>query len=100
MKRDLAGVCAKSVSFRIAGGKLKGVKFYKGCPGNLRALALLLEGMSVNDAVRKLKGIKCGDKKTSCADQLARMLQKLAAARGAAYGGRRRRRNDKVKQAA
>lgn len=79
MNHELEGVCAKSVSFRVAGGKLKGVKFYKGCPGNLRAMALLLEGMPVKEAVRKLKGIKCGEKKTSCSDQLARVLEKLAA---------------------
>lgn len=79
MEHQLEGVCAKSVSFRVVGGKLKGVRFYKGCPGNLKAMALLLEGMPVKDAVRRLKGIKCGDKKTSCSDQLARVLEKLAA---------------------
>lgn len=79
MEHKLEGVCAKSVSFRVAGGKLKGVSFYKGCPGNLRAMALLLEGMPLKTAVRKLKGIKCGGKPTSCSDQLARVLEKLAA---------------------
>lgn len=79
MEHQLEGVCAKSVSFRVVRGKLKGVKFYKGCPGNLKAMALLLEGMPVRDAARKLRGIKCGEKKTSCSDQLARVLEKLAA---------------------
>ncbi|KAF0126879.1 MAG: hypothetical protein FD189_852 [Elusimicrobia bacterium] len=86
MKHELEGVCAESVSFRVVGGKLKGVKFYKGCPGNLRAMALLLEGMPMKEAARKLKGIKCGGKPTSCSDQLARVLEKLAAGAGPAGG--------------
>jgi uncharacterized protein (TIGR03905 family) len=77
MKHDLENVCAKSVTFKVEGGKLKGVKFRSGCPGNLKAMARLLEGMKVADAVKKLKGIKCGDKPTSCSDQLARVLEKL-----------------------
>lgn len=75
MKHKLSGVCAKEVSFRLVGGKLKGVKFVNGCPGNLEAMARLLEGMTVAEAVKRLKGITCGDKPTSCSDQLARALQ-------------------------
>ncbi|MBI5744094.1 MAG: TIGR03905 family TSCPD domain-containing protein [Elusimicrobia bacterium] len=78
MKRKLEGVCSKEVNFRVVGGRLKGVKFFKGCPGNLEAMGKLLEGMRVKDAVAKLKGITCGDKGTSCSDQLARTLEKLA----------------------
>lgn len=78
MRRKLDGVCARHVSFTVAGGRLKGVKFFKGCPGNLAAMGKLLEGMRVKDAVAKLKGIACGDKGTSCSDQLARVLEKLA----------------------
>lgn len=78
MKRKLNDVCAKAVTFSVAAGRLKGVKFHKGCPGNLTALALLLEGMPVREAVKKLKGITCGERATSCSDQLARVLEKLA----------------------
>ncbi len=78
MKHKLEGVCSKEVSFRVVGGRLKGVEFYRGCPGNLKAMALLLEGMRVSDAVKKLKGITCGDKATSCSDQLARVLEKIS----------------------
>lgn len=77
MKHKLEGVCSKEVSFRVVAGRLKDVKFFKGCPGNLEALARLLEGMRVKDAVEKLKGITCGDKATSCSDQLAKVLLKL-----------------------
>lgn len=75
MKRKLEGVCSKEVSFKVVGGRLKDVKFYKGCPGNLKAMALLLEGMKVKEAAAKLKGITCGDRPTSCSDQLARVLE-------------------------
>lgn len=78
MKHKLKDVCAKEVKFSVVAGKLKGVEFFKGCPGNLKAMALLLEGMKVADAVKKLKGITCGDRPTSCSDQLARVLEKIA----------------------
>ncbi|MCM2267975.1 MAG: TIGR03905 family TSCPD domain-containing protein [Elusimicrobiales bacterium] len=77
MKHKLAGVCSKEVSFRVVAGKLRGVKFFKGCPGNLEALARLLEGMPVAEAAAKLRGIACGAKSTSCSDQLAKVLLKL-----------------------
>jgi uncharacterized protein (TIGR03905 family) len=75
-RHELEGVCAREVSFSVREGRLSGVKFYKGCPGNLIALGRLLEGMTVAEAVSKLKGIKCGDKPTSCSDQLARILKR------------------------
>jgi uncharacterized protein (TIGR03905 family) len=77
MKRKLSGVCAREVSFRVRGGRLTGVSFSSGCPGNLKALSLLLEGMPVKDAVLKLKGITCGSRPTSCSDQLARALESV-----------------------
>lgn len=76
-KHKLQGVCSKEVSFSVADGRLKGVKFVNGCPGNLEAMARLLEGMPVKEAIAKLRGIACGDKATSCSDQLARVLEKL-----------------------
>lgn len=78
MKHRLEGVCSKEVKFSVVDGRLRSVEFFNGCPGNLKAMALLLEGMEVAEAVRKLKGITCGDKPTSCSDQLARVLEKLA----------------------
>ena len=46
-----------------------------GCPGNLFGLSKLVKGMKVSDAIEKLEGITCGDKKTSCPDQLAQALR-------------------------
>jgi len=77
MKHKLNGVCSKEVKFSVVNGRLKDVEFFSGCPGNLKALAILLEGMTPAEAAAKLKGITCGDKPTSCSDQLARILEKL-----------------------
>jgi len=77
MKHKLKGVCASEVKFTVKDGKLSGVQFYKGCAGNLKALAVLLEGMPVDEVISKLKGITCGENPTSCSDQLATVLKKI-----------------------
>lgn len=70
------GVCAKEISFDIDDGKLYNVHFVGGCPGNTAAIGKLLEGTSAERAVQILKGNLCGNKKTSCADQLALGVEK------------------------
>ena len=69
------GVCAKNVSFSIEEGKLHDVKFLGGCPGNTAAIGKLLEGASAEQTVQILKGNKCGNRGTSCADQLALAIE-------------------------
>ena len=69
------GICAKEIDFDLHEGIVKNVRFKGGCPGNLQAISSLLEGMSAEEVVKKLKGITCGDKTTSCTDQLAIALQ-------------------------
>jgi len=71
------GVCARKINFEIVDNKITEVAFIGGCPGNALGLSTLLIGMEVNDAIKKLKGINCGDKSTSCPDQLAIALEKL-----------------------
>ncbi len=65
------GVCAVSVSFDLDGDKVSNVEFLGGCNGNLKAIAKLVDGMSVDEIEGKLKGNLCGMKGTSCADQFA-----------------------------
>ena len=65
------GTCSQMISFELDGNIVKNVNFYGGCNGNLKAISALVDGMSVEDIERKLKGNTCGFKKTSCADQLA-----------------------------
>lgn len=69
------GVCSTQISFDVADGKVKDVAFVGGCHGNLQGIASLVEGMEVNDAIRRLEGIRCGFKSTSCPDQLAKALK-------------------------
>lgn len=71
------GVCAKEINFDIVDNKITKVRFEGGCNGNLQGLSKLLEGMEVNEAVKKLKGISCGGKETSCPDQFATALEQL-----------------------
>jgi uncharacterized protein (TIGR03905 family) len=63
------------VAFRLEGGRVFDVEFDGGCSGNLQAVARLVEGMGAEEALRRLKGIRCGAKSTSCPDQLARAIE-------------------------
>ncbi|MBQ9542875.1 TIGR03905 family TSCPD domain-containing protein [Ruminococcus sp.] len=73
------GVCSRQISFDIEDGKLHGVSFEGGCNGNLKAIGKLLEGQSAEEAVRILKGNDCDGRGTSCADQLAKAVEKALA---------------------
>ena len=53
---------------------IQNIEFIGGCHGNLQGISKLVEGMKAEDAIRKLKGIKCGFKPTSCPDQIAQAL--------------------------
>jgi uncharacterized protein (TIGR03905 family) len=68
------GVCCTRISYEIRDGKLYNVRFEGGCHGNGQGLARLLEGMATADAQKRLSGITCESKPTSCPDQLARSL--------------------------
>lgn len=76
------GTCSTQIDFTIdEEGKLHNVVFHGGCPGNTRAVARLLEGYDAQAAVDILKGNPCGMRGTSCADQLARGVEKALAER-------------------
>ncbi|MCM1043577.1 MAG: TIGR03905 family TSCPD domain-containing protein [Corallococcus sp.] len=68
------GTCSKEICFDVVDGKIHGVKFLGGCNGNLQGIGALVEGMSVDEAISKLKGISCNGRPTSCPDQLATAL--------------------------
>ena len=53
---------------------LTNVVFTGGCNGNLKGIGSLVEGMNVDEVIRRLQGTHCGWKETSCPDQLARAL--------------------------
>ena len=71
------GVCSSAIDIELDNDTIVSVKFTGGCNGNLQGISSLVSGMKVEDAIAKLKGIKCGFKKTSCPDQLACALETL-----------------------
>jgi len=71
------GVCAKKITFEVIDDKITDVVFTGGCPGNLFGISTLVKGMDVKEAIKKLKGVKCGSKGTSCPDQFALALEEL-----------------------
>ena len=74
------GVCSRRIDVDVEDGVIKAVKFQGGCAGNTQGIAALLVGMTVDDAIDRLAGIRCGFKQTSCPDQLARALAEWKAA--------------------
>ncbi|MBO7659303.1 MAG: TIGR03905 family TSCPD domain-containing protein [Clostridia bacterium] len=70
------GVCSRKIDFDIDGDVITNVRFTGGCNGNLKAIAILVDGMTVDEIERKLKGNTCGFKNTSCADQFAKGVRK------------------------
>ena len=60
-------------------GVIRSVQVTGGCDGNLKGLSSLLKGMTVEDAIQRMEGIRCGMKATSCPDQLAQGLEKILA---------------------
>lgn len=69
------GTCSTNISFEVKDNKLHNVKYTGGCNGNLQAVSKLVEGQNIDEVISKLKGIKCGFRQTSCADQLAKALE-------------------------
>ena len=69
------GVCTREISFEVKDNKLMNVRFVGGCPGNTQGVARLVEGMDVDEVIRRLNGIHCGFRPTSCPDQLVRALK-------------------------
>lgn len=69
------GVCSQAIDIELDGEIVKHVQFTGGCHGNLQGIARLVEGMNANDAISKVRGIRCGFKSTSCPDQLANALE-------------------------
>ena len=71
-----SGVCASEIRFDINGDVVTNISFIGGCNGNLKAIAKLLEGTTVDQIEEKLRGNTCGFRSTSCADQLAVAVRK------------------------
>ena len=68
------GVCSRKIDIELEGDVIKEVKYTGGCSGNTQGVAALVAGMTVDEAIRRISGIRCGFKGTSCPDQLAQAL--------------------------
>ena len=76
MEYKTKGVCAQGIEFEIDDNKkVHNIKFTGGCSGNTQGVARLVEGMDVNEAISRMKGIDCNGRGTSCPDQLAKALE-------------------------
>ena len=72
-----SGVCAQGIDFDVVDGIVKNVQFIGGCNGNTQGVSRLIEGMDINDAIHRLRGVDCGGRGTSCPDQLAQALEQV-----------------------
>lgn len=69
------GVCSRQINIEVVDGIVQNVEYIGGCNGNLKGIGSLVKGMKVEDVIEKLENIKCGNKNTSCPDQLAQALK-------------------------
>lgn len=73
-----SGTCSKVINLKVDDdGKIADVSFIGGCHGNLQGICSLVKGMHVDEVKKRLDGIRCGNKLTSCPDQLCRAIEQL-----------------------
>jgi uncharacterized protein (TIGR03905 family) len=72
-----AKVCSKQIDIQIKDGIIQSVVYTRGCEGNAKGIGALIKDMTVEEAIRRLDGITCGKRGTSCPDQLAKVLKAL-----------------------
>ena len=72
-----AMVCSKQIDIQIKNGIIQSVVYTRGCDGNAKGIGALIKGMKVKEAIKRLEGITCGKRPTSCPDQLAQILKSL-----------------------
>ena len=75
-----SGTCSRMIIVEVEDGVVTDCSFVGGCAGNTTGVASLVKGMKAEDAIAKLKGIRCGFKNTSCPDQLSRALSEALSA--------------------
>lgn len=75
MEYKTHGVCSQTIKVDVENDTIQSVEFIGGCNGNLKGIANLVKGMKVEDALPRLEGLTCGNKSTSCPDQLAKALR-------------------------
>lgn len=71
------GVCSVNIEIHTLKNKITFVEYTRGCNGNAKGIGALVKGMKVKEAIKRLEGIKCGSKQTSCPDQLTVALKMM-----------------------
>lgn len=71
------GVCSMQMNIEVEDEIIKSVQIIGGCAGNTKGVSVLVEGMNINEAIKRLRGIDCRGRGTSCPDQLAIALEKI-----------------------
>lgn len=71
------GTCSTLIEVEVENDVVKEVRYTGGCNGNLKGISALVKGMKVEDVIARLEGIQCGNKATSCPDQLCKALRSL-----------------------
>jgi uncharacterized protein (TIGR03905 family) len=77
MTYKTSGVCSRVINFEIdeTNNTIKALEFEGGCSGNATGLSRLIVGMTVDEVIDRLEGVKCGFRSTSCPDQLTKALK-------------------------
>ena len=75
MEYKTRGTCSRLIKFDGEDNKVTNVQFVLGCNGNTQGVAALVEGMDIHEVIKRLKGIDCNGRGTSCPDQLAIALE-------------------------
>ncbi len=74
------GVCSRQIDIELDDNKvITACRFTGGCNGNTQGVAALVIGMTAEEAIKRISGIRCGMRSTSCPDQLARALREMLA---------------------
>lgn len=71
------GTCSSNIELEVEDGIIRQVAFWGGCNGNLQGISRLVQGMPAAEAVKRLEGIRCGARPTSCPDQLCQALHRM-----------------------
>ncbi len=72
------GVCSREMHVELdEQGVIQSMEAIGGCSGNLQGIGALVKGMTAQEAIGRLKGIRCGAKATSCPEQLALGLERI-----------------------
>ena len=75
MEYTTKGTCSRKITFDVVDNKVTNVQFVMGCHGNTQGVSALVEGMDIHEVIKRLKGIDCNGRGTSCPDQLTKALE-------------------------